>query len=278
MVQCSVLKVSRSGYYKWLNAEPSKTQQKQLKIVSKIKQLHSKYEQSYGSPRMHRELQAESVDCCENTVAKLMRREGIAARTRRRFKVVTTDSNHDSPIAANLLGRDFQVEKPNQVWLTDFTYLHTQDGISYLCAVEDLCSRKIVGWAVSKKIDAALACKALQQAIDLRSPDAGLILHSDRGSQYASDAFRGLLDSNAIQQSMSRKGNCYDNAPMESFFGRLKTEYAHWQDFTTIDDVTRKITKYVSQFYNVTRRHSSLGYVSPVEYETKKLYKSQLAS
>ncbi len=227
---------------------------------------------------MHRELQAENVDCCENTVAKLMRREGIAARTRRRFKVVTTDSNHDSPIAANLLGRDFQVEKPNQVWLTDFTYLHTQDGISYLCAVEDLCSRKIVGWAVSKKIDAALACKALQQAIDLRSPDAGLILHSDRGSQYASDAFRGLLDRNAIQQSMSRKGNCYDNAPMESFFGRLKTEYAHWQDFTTIDDVTRKITKYVSQFYNVTRRHSSLGYASPVEYETKKLYESQLAS
>lgn len=277
-MQCAVLKVSRSGYYKWLQREPSKTQQKQQEIVSKIKQVHLKYEQSYGSPRMQRELQAEGVKCCENTVAKLMRRERLAARTRRRFKVVTTDSNHDSPIAANLLGRDFVAEKPDQVWLTDFTYLNTQDGVCYLCAVEDLCSRKIVGWAISKKIDAALACKALQQAIDLRSPKAGLILHSDRGSQYASDTFRGLLDSNAIRQSMSRKGNCYDNAPMESFFGRLKTELIHWQDFTSLENATRKVGKYISQFYNVTRRHSSLDFVSPVEYESKRLYESQLAS
>lgn len=267
--------MSRSGYYKWLKREPSKTQQKQQEIVSKIKQVHLKYDQTYGSPRMHRELQAEGVKCCENTVAKLMRRQGIAARTRRRFKVVTTDSNHDSPIAPNLLSREFVAEKPNQVWLTDFTYLNTQDGVCYLCAVEDLCSRKIVGWAVSKKIDAALACKALQQAIDLRSPMAGLILHSDRGSQYASDTFRGLLDSNAIRQSMSRKGNCYDNAPMESFFGRFKTEYVYWQDFTSIEHVARSVGRYIGEFYNVTRRHSSLGYVSPVEYENKKLYESQ---
>lgn len=277
-MQCKVLQVSRSGYYKWLQSKPSNTQQKQQEIVSKIKQVHLKYEQSYGSPRMHRELHAEGVKCCKNTVAKLMQREGIAARTRRRFKVVTTDSNHDSPIAANLLSRNFVAEKPDQVWLTDFTYLNTQDGVCYLCAVEDLCSRKIVGWAISKKIDAALACKAMQQAIDLRSPQAGLILHSDRGSQYASDTFRGLLDSNEIRQSMSRKGNCYDNAPMESFFGRLKTECVHWKDFTSMENATRKVGEYISQFYNVTRRHSSLDYVSPVEYESKKLYAPQLAS
>lgn len=268
-VQCHVLKVSRSGFYQWLQRTPSRTVQKQLEIVHQIKQVHLTISQDYGSPRMHRELVERGVACCENTVAKLMRRERITARTRRRFKVITTDSNHSSPIAENHLNRQFVAEKPNQVWLTDFTYIATNAGVTYLCAVEDLCSRKIVGWAVSDTIDAQLACDALKQAIDLRNPNPGLVVHSDRGSQFASDAYRAVLDQHRLVPSMSRRGNCYDNAPMESFFGRFKVEHIQWNEFDSIHDVRRSVAEYIGQFYNTVRRHSSLGYVSPVQFENK---------
>ncbi len=276
-VQCHVLKVSRSGYYTWLQSKPSQMAQKQAEIVQKIKAVHLNISRDYGSPRVRRELVASGVACCENTVAKLMRREGIAARTRRRFKVVTTDSNHDSPIAENHLNRQFIAERPNQVWLTDFTYIATKAGFTYFCAVEDLFSRKIVGWAVSDTIDAQLACDALQQAIDLRSPDPDLIVHSDRGSQFASDAFRSVLDHHDLVPSMSRRGNCYDNAPMESFFGRFKVEHVQWQEFDSIRDVRQYVAEYISGFCNTLRRHSAIGYVSPVEFENQHRSGARLA-
>ena len=276
-MQCRVLKVSRSGYYMWRHSKPSQTAQKQAEIVRQIKAVHLDVSQDYGSPRVHRELIASGVACCENTVAKLMRREGIAARTRRRFKVVTTDSNHDSPMAENHLNRQFIAERPNQVWLTDFTYIATNAGFTYLCAVEDLYSRKIVGWAVSDTIDARLACDALQQAIDLRGPEPGVVVHSDRGSQFASDAFRSVLDRHGLVPSMSRRGNCYDNAPMESFFGRFKVEHVQWHEFESIRDVRQSVADYISGFYNTFRRHSAIGYVSPVEFENQHRNDAQLA-
>jgi len=276
-MQCRVLKVSRSGYYAWLKSKPSPTTQKQTEIVQKIRAVHLNVSQDYGSPRVHRELVESGVNCCENTVAKLMRREGIAARTRRRFKVVTTNSNHNGPIAENHLNRQFIAERPNQVWLTDFTYIATDAGFAYLCAVEDLFSRKIVGWAVGDTIDARLACDALRQAIDLRSPDPGLVVHSDRGLQFASDAFRSLLDDHHLVPSMSRRGNCYDNAPMESFFGRFKVEHVQWHDFASIRDARQSVAEYISGFYDTSRRHSSIGYLSPVEFENQHRIESQLA-
>lgn len=256
---------------------PSQTDRNQQEIVNQIKEVHLQVSQDYGSPRVHRELVERGVTCCENTVAKLMRQAGIAARTRRRFKVLTTDSDHNSPIAPNVLGRQFVAEKPNQVWLTDFTYIATRAGFAYLCAVEDLYSRKIVGWAVRDSIDARLACEALQQAIDLREPDAGLIVHSDRGSQFASDSYRLVLDRHEIVQSMSRRGDCYDNAPMESFFGRLKVEHVQWHEFDSVWEVRQSVTEYISQFYNTVRKHSALGYVSPVQFESQTTGDSRLA-
>ena len=247
--------------------------------MQKIKQVHLNVSQDYGSPRVHRELVENlNVTCCENTVAMLMRREGIAARSRRRFRVLTTDSNHNGPFADNLLGRDFKAQTPNSVWLTDFTYIQIAAGFCYMCAIEDLCSRRIVGWAISNTINAQLACDALQQAIDLRNPPAGLIVHSDRGSQFASLEFTQLLHDNMLRQSMSRKGNCYDNAPMESFFGRFKVEHIHWTKFRSMPEARNSVTDYVDRFYNAVRRHSALGYVSPQQYEEQRLFESSKAS
>ncbi len=274
-----MLLVSRSGYYKWCSRQPSTRENRQQEIVQKIKQVHLNVSEDYGSPRVHRELvESLGVACSRNTIAKLMRQQGIAARSRRRFRIVTTDSNHEGPFAENLLSRDFVAQTPNRVWLMDFTYLQIASGFCYMCAVEDLCSRRIVGWEISHRIDAELACKALQQAIDLRSPADGLIVHSDRGSQFASVEFRMLLDSNRLRQSMSRKGNCYDNAPMESFFGRFKVEHVHWHEFRSIHEARKSVTDYIDRFYNPVRRHSALGYVSPQQFEDRKLFEIQQAS
>lgn len=227
---------------------------------------------NYGSPRMHIELVKVGVPCSENTVARLMRNEGIRAKTARRFRVVTTDSKHDLPIAPNRLDQDFQVQSINQVWLSDFTYIPHRSGSSYLCTIQDLCSRKIVGWAVGTKIDAALAIRALQQAIDLRQPDPGLVFHSDRGSQYASLAFQNKLAANGFLQSMSRKGNCYDNAPMESFFKSFKVEEVYQKSYDSHESVTLAITNYIESFYNPVRIHSALGYRSPNEFERQRMF------
>ena len=224
---------------------------------------------------MHRFLLKNGYDCCENTVAKLMHCHGIKARTCRRFKVLTTDSQHDFPIAPNRLDQNFVASKPNQVWLTDFTYIKTNEGFTYLCTILDLYSRKIVGWATSRKIDSELAMSALMQAIILRSSLKGLVLHSDRGSQYASLAFQECLSKYGLVQSMSRKGNCYDNAPQESFYKSYKVEEVYRQEYETHEQATRGVRDYIERFYNRERLHSSLGYLSPNAFEALRLWASE---
>lgn len=202
-----------------------------------------------------------------------MRENQIQARSKPKFKVSTTDSNHDFPIAPNRLNQQFSVSKVNQVWLTDFTYIPTWEGFSYLCAFKNLCSRRIVGWAMSRSIDAQLALAALSQAIALRDPPRGLIIHSDRGSQFASKAFRKRILDCSFEQSMSRKGNCYDNAPMESFFKSFKGEEVYHEKYESHEQAVRAANDYIERFYNPIRLHSALDYVSPNEFEQRLLLK-----
>lgn len=241
-------------------------------IVSEIKRIHSlPRHEDYGSPRIHRKLVSQGIGCCENTVAKLMKENQIQARRKPKFRISTTDSKHNLPIAPNLLKQEFTVSNINQVWLTDFTYVPTWEGFSYLCAFKDLCSRRIVGWAMSQKMDAQLALDALNQAIALREPQAGLIVHSDRGSQYASHVFRKRLRDCQFLQSMSRKGNCYDNAPMESFFKTFKVEEVYHEKYESHEHAARAATDYIERFYNPKRLHSALDYLSPTQFEQRLL-------
>jgi transposase InsO family protein len=271
---CRVLQVTRAAFYKWLGRTTSTTQQKQKQIVNEIKRIHTlPRHQDYGSPRVHRELVKQGTACSVNTVAKLMRINGIQARNKPRFRIATTDSKHDLPIAPNRLNQQFTISKINKVWLTDFTYIPTCEGFSYLCAFKDLCSRRIVGWAMSRKIDAQLAIKALHQAVALREPPRGLIIHSDRGSQFASNAFRKRIHDCRFKQSMSRKGNCYDNAPMESFFKSFKVEEVYHEKYETHEHAVRAANDYIERFYNPKRLHSALGYVSPTEFEQRLVLK-----
>lgn len=270
-IQCKVLQVSRSAFYKWLaakDAQPKPTQAKREAILNEIKAVHQRDRQdTFGSPRVHRELLKAGINCAKNTVAKIMRTAGIRASTTRKFRPSTTDSDHQLPIAPNRLEQNFVAEKPNQIWLTDFTYIHTQEGFTYLCAMQELFSRRIVGWATSRSIDAELALSALNQAIALRNPPPGLIVHSDRGVQFASLAYRNRLESQGFLQSMSRKGNCYDNAPMESFFKSFKVEEVYEQTYQTHEHATRGVIDYIERFYNRVRLHSALDYDSPIEFE-----------
>lgn len=270
-IQCKVLQVSRSAFYKWLaakDAQPGPREVKRETILSKVKAIHQRpWQDTFGSPRVHKELLKAGVNCAKNTVAKIMHKAGIRASTARKFRVFTTDSNHQLPIAPNRLEQNFVAEKPNQIWLTDFTYIHTQEGFTYLCAVQDLFSRRIVGWATSRSIDTELALNALNQAIALRIPAPGLIVHSDRGVQFASLAYRNRLENQGFLQSMSRKGNCYDNAPMESFFKSFKVEEVYEQTYETHEHATRGAIDYIERFYNRVRLHSSLDYASPIEFE-----------
>jgi transposase InsO family protein len=267
-----VLDVSRQGYYQWLQPQPSPRAEKQHSIVCEIKRIHAlpKHD-NYGSPRMHRELIKMNVHCCENTVARLMKLEGIRASRAQKFRVTTTDSNHNLPIAPNRLDQCFTCSNINSVWLTDFTYIPLTEGFTYLCSVQDLFSRRIVGWATSQSIDAQLALTALNQAIALRQPLPGLIVHSDRGSQFASDVFRARLTECHFEQSMSRKGNCYDNAPMESFFKSFKVEEVRRLRYDSHEQATRAVIDYIERFYNPIRLHSTLGFVSPVQFEQSAL-------
>jgi transposase InsO family protein len=277
-VLCRTLEVTRAAFYKWLGRKSSATQEKQSLIVSEARRIHAlPRHQDYGSPRMHCELVNQGINCSENTVAKLMRENQIQARRKPKFKISTTDSKHDSPIATNRLNQQFAVSKINQVWLTDFTYIPTSEGFSYLCAFKDLCSRRIVGWAMSRNIDAQLAISAFNQAVALREPPAGLIVHSDRGSQFASNAFRKRLEDCKCVQSMSRKGNCYDNAPMESFFKTFKSEEVYHEKYETHEQAVRAANDYIERFYNPIRLHSTLDYLSPLEFEQRLLLKSEAA-
>jgi putative transposase len=265
-VMCRVLKVSRSGYYIWKTRPESLQSKRRKRLLKMIQIVHVESRKTYGSPRVFRDLKALGQACSVNYVAHLMKKDGIAAKTRRKFKC-TTDSKHKLPVAPNLLDRNFAVDKPNRVWLTDITYISTREGWLYLATVEDLYSRRIVGWSMSKRIDSRLVVDALQMAIDRRQPEPGMIVHSDRGSQFCSEHFGQLLTKYGCKPSMSRKGNCWDNAPMESFYRTLKVEHVYWEDFQTRVEAKASLIEYIESFYNRQRRHSTIGYVSPVDYE-----------
>jgi transposase InsO family protein len=269
-VQCRVLAVARSGYYAWRSrgrCGPGERQKRREALAARIRQVHAENRGVYGSPRVTAELRAMGERVCENTVAKVMRQEQIRARIARRWVPRTTDANHPHPVADNLLGRDFTADAPNRKWACDITYVATGEGWLYLAMVIDLYSRMIVGWSMAGHMRAERVGDALDMAIQRRRPGAGLLHHSDRGVQYACDGYQRLLEENGITCSMSRSGNCYDNAAMESLNGTVKTECVYLSQYATRDQAKRSIFEYIEVFYNRKRRHSSLGYVSPEAFE-----------
>lgn len=264
---CETFNVSRSGYYSWKKRPASETAQRAESLTAEIADIHLKRKEVYGSPRVHQELLDRGHSCCVNTVEKLMRNAGIRAKTKKKFKA-TTDSKHDRPVAENLLDREFDSpSKQNEVWVSDITYLWTEEGWMYLAAVVDLFTRRVVGWALENRMTSQLVVDALQQAIDQQCPQGEVLCHSDRGSQYASEQYQNQLQENGFVCSMSRKGNCWDNAPMESFFATLKKELIHHERYETRQAVRRSLFEYIEVFYNRVRKHSALGYQSPAQFE-----------
>lgn len=263
---CDVLEVSRSSYYAWRGRTDSKRAQSRRRLETLIQTAFTQSRETYGSPRMHKELVAQGQSCCLNTVAKYMRELGITPKTQKKFKV-TTDSRHNLPVAENLLDRNFEQTEPNRVWVSDITFVSTWEGWLYLATVQDLFSRKIVGWAMGKRMTARLTLDALDMAVQRRMPPPGLLHHSDRGSQYASGDYQRALKKYGMICSMSRKGNCWDNAVMESFYRSIKTELIYHEVFHTREMARRAIFDYIEVFYNRVRRHSTLGYLSPHDYE-----------
>ncbi len=265
---CRCLAVSRSGYYAWRERPVSPRTQQDARLRVEIAASHSASRRTYGSPRIVRDLREEGHRVSRKRVARLMRELGLEGRRKRRFRA-TTDSKHRFPVAPNLLMRDFDVDAPNTAWVTDITYLATLEGWLYLAVILDLFSRRVVGYAMSEWIDRELVLEALRGALVLRPGARDLVHHSDRGSQYASHDYRGVLDQAGITCSMSRRGNCWDNAVAESFFGTLKVELLYELPLQTRSATRRAVADYIETFYNVRRRHSSLDYQSPVEFELK---------
>lgn len=263
---CRVLKVSRSGYYAWSGRPPSRRWSENERLLAAIRDVHGKSHGTYGSPRVHAELASRGVGCSRNRIARLMRQNGIRATVKRRFRS-TTQSKHGYPIAANLVRRDFTAPAPNRVWAADLSYIDTAEGWLYLAVILDLYSRQVVGWSMKERLTSEITVDAFRQAIGHRQPPGGLIVHSDRGSQFACEEFRRLLADVGAVGSMSRRGDCYDNACVESFFGTLKTELVYRQRYPDRDEARRSIFEYIEVFYNRQRRHSTLGYKSPVEFE-----------
>lgn len=272
-LQCRVLGVTRNGYYSDQIRKNSRADDPEHQdMIDWVKDLAESSRYSYGSRRMKIALNVLGFPVSRNKARKLMREAGVKARQRKKFKV-TTNSNHKQPVFDNLLKRQFDVPQTDRVYASDVTYIWTQEGWLYLAVVIDLCSRQVVGWSMSSRMKAQLVCDALKMAVWRRRPQAGLIHHSDRGSQYASKAFRRLLKAHGVKGSMSRKGDCWDNAVSESFFGTLKTERVHHIQYKTRETARRDIVDYIEMFYNSRRRHSFLGYMSPKEYEEKRLMK-----
>lgn len=267
-MMCRVLEVSRAGFYAWRGRPESKRAAANRSLLGKIASSFESSRRSYGSPRVCADLRAAGIHVGRHRVARLMRGAGIVARKRKRF-VATTQSNHSYAVAKNVLDRQFDVKEPDRVWAADITYLATAEGWLYLAVVIDLCTRAIVGWAMSVHLDASLACAALRMALERRRPAPGLLHHSDQGIQYASDDYQATLVMNGIIQSMSRRGNCWDNAPTESFFGTLKIELVRGVIYPTRAIARTEVFEYIETFYNRTRRHSALGYLSPVDFEAE---------
>jgi transposase InsO family protein len=266
-IMCEVLQVSRSGYYAWVDRPASARLERQEQLIEHIRQSHQESEGTYGSPRIREDLVEQGIDVCVNTVAKLMKQADIRSIMHRQFVVHTTDSNHDQPVAPNILDREFQAELPNQKWCCDITYITTDEGFLYLAGVIDLCSRKIIGWSMDDHLRTELCTDALDMAIRSRRPGEDLIHHSDRGVQYASSDYQRLLQSHNICVSMSGVGDCYDNAAMESFWGTLKTELVYHRKYRTREEARQSIFKYIECWYNRRRRHSAIGYKSPEQFE-----------
>ena len=265
-VMSDVLSVSRSGYYAWLKRPASGRKQANAELLEKIRIVHRDSDKSYGSPRVHRALKEQGDSYGKNRVARLMREDGLRSKTKWRFKA-TTDSKHHLPVAPNLLNRDFHPGKPDEVYTGDITYVWTAEGWLYLAVVMDLFSRAVVGWAMDKRMTRQLVMNALTMAVQRRATPSGIIFHSDRGSQYASDDFQSLLSQYGMRCSMSRKGDCWDNAPVESFFGTLKRELIFHRKYLTRFHARQNIFDYIERFYNRRRLHSTLGYKSPAAYE-----------
>lgn len=263
---CRALRVSRSGYSAWKSRTPSERSQQEQSLLTEIRIAHQESRGTYGSPRIHQELRAKEVACSRNRVARVMRKYEVTARPLRRT-TATTDSNHSLPLAPNLLGRKFSVEEPNTHWSADITYLWTGEGWLYLSVVLDLHSRRVVGWSMRDTLDRSLVLAALKSALQQRKPEIGLICHSDRGSQYASSDYQQLLSQVGAICSMSRKANCYDNAPVESFFASLKREVIHGRSFATHEEARSAVFEWIVVWYNRKRRHSTLGYLSPEQFE-----------
>ncbi len=275
-VICRVLHVSTSGYYAWTERGASCRSRRDRDLGAKVRAAHAASKGRYGSPRVHAELRAAGEKVGRKRIARLMKQAHLEGRKRRRFRK-TTDSNHRLPIAPNLLKRNFTATAPNQAWVTDITFLWTQQGWLYLAAILDLFSRRVVGWATSPNVDRHLALAALRAALRDRRPSEGLVHHSDRGSTYASGDYRNALEAHGIECSMSRKGDCWDNAVAESFFASLKREVEEIEDIESHAQANVILADYIDKFYNLQRRHSTIGYRSPTEFELMNCKESRAA-
>jgi putative transposase len=275
-LMCRVLTVSRSGYYAWRIRPVSQREMANCELIKKIKAVHEDSWETYGSPRVYQELKAQGISCGENRVARLMQSHGIRAKQVKRKKM-TTKANAAHPVAPNLLNGNFTAERPDEKWLADISYIPTAEGWLYLAVIMDLFTRLIVGWSMAARMTSPLVEAALEMALQQRQPPPGLLHHSDRGSQYTGKDYQILLKSNIIEVSMSSTGNCYDNAPIESLFGTLKTELVHHRAYRTREEAKGDIFFYIEGFYNRRRRHSALGYLCPVDFELVHQQQSMLA-
>ena len=268
---CRVMEVSHSGFYEWLGRSPSRRQRENLRLSGRIRESFEASDRTYGSPRVWRDLHEWGEACSENRVARLMQAAGLQARRKRRRSPTDTGVRPEHSIAANMLERQFEADAPNRKWVADFTYLWTAEGWLFVAAVLDLYSRRIVGWSMSVSMTAQLVGDALLMALWRRGKPDELLHHSDQGSQYTSEDFQRLLRDHGIVCSMSRRGDCWDNAAMESFFSSLKTERTSRKRYATRDEARADVFDYVERFYNPRRRHSTLGYLSPVQFEQRLL-------
>jgi len=269
---CELMHVSRSGYYSWRTHEKSARQKEYEELIPVVQEAHRISKGTYGARRISGEVEAHGSPCGLAKAKTLMQLAGVSAKQKRKFKV-TTDSKHNLPVAPNLLNREFKVEEPDLVYVSDITYLWTNEGWLYLAVILDLFSRQVVGWSLNSRMSRKLIMDALRMAVWRRQPGPGLLFHSDRGSQYCSADFQNMLKGYRMVSSMSRKGNCWDNSVAESFFGSLKTERVFFSSYTTRDDARKDIVDYIEMFYNSSRRHSYLGYVSPKKFEEMRLLK-----
>lgn len=263
---CDALDVSTSGYYDWRNRGPSDREKKDARLLEEIERIWEESRRTYGSPRIHRKLQDKGYTVGRNRVARLMRENDIRAKQATVTKHKTTLSGHNKPVADNVLERDFQGREPEEVWLTDITFIETDEGWLYLAGVLDCATREVVGWSMDTSMGAELVCNALQMAALRHDPDEGILHHSDQGSQYASREYQQLLDELGMEASMSRTGDCWDNAPKESFFGTLENELLAHRDFQTTEEAKDAIFEFIEVFYNRRRDHSSLDYQPPADY------------